>query len=150
MEKYLTALTSLAINPKRNQSWIFIGRTDDDAKAPIFLPPDVKSQFIGKILMLGKTEGRRRTGNRGWDSWMVSSTQWTWAWENSRIQWRTEKPGVLQIMGSQKVRHDLATEQQQTKVEYTQALWTNNPILGSYLKKSESWDIQKCSCWDYL
>ena len=68
---------------------------------------------------------------RGWDGCMVSSTQWTWAWENSGIQWRTEKPGVLQIMGSQRVRHDLATEQQQQqiKVEHTQALWTNNSTL---------------------
>ena len=31
------------VNPKRNQPWIFIGRTDDKAEAPIIWPPDVKS-----------------------------------------------------------------------------------------------------------
>ena len=37
-------------------------------------------------------------GNRGWDDWMVSSTQWTWVWANSKRQWRTGKPGVLQAI----------------------------------------------------
>ena len=41
--------------------------------------------------------------NRGWDGWMASLTQWTWAWANSWRQGRTGKPGVLQSMGSQKV-----------------------------------------------
>jgi len=66
-----------------------------------------------KTLMLGKTEGRRRRANRGWDGWMASLTQWTWVWVNSGRWWRTRKSGVLQFMGSQRVRHDLATEQQQ-------------------------------------
>ena len=50
--------------------------------------------------------------DRGWDGWMVSLTQCTWIWANSRRQWRTEKPGVLQSMGSQRVGHNYATEQQ--------------------------------------
>ena len=36
------------VNPKGNQPWIFIGRTDAEAEAPILWPPDAKSQFIGK------------------------------------------------------------------------------------------------------
>ena len=48
--------------------------------------------------------------NRGWDGWMASLTQWTWVWVDSR-SWRwTGRPGVLQSMGSQRVRHD-TTEQ---------------------------------------
>ena len=39
-----------------------MGRTDAEAEAPILWPPDAKSQFTGKDLMLGKTEGRRRRG----------------------------------------------------------------------------------------
>ena len=50
-------------------------------------------------------------GDRGWDGWMASLTQWAWVWSNSRRQWRTGKPGVLQSMGSQRVRHDFMTEQ---------------------------------------
>ena len=37
-----------SVNPKGNQPWIFIGRTDAKAEAPILWPPDVKSQLIGK------------------------------------------------------------------------------------------------------
>ena len=36
------------VNPKGNQSWIFIGRTGAEAEAPIFWPPDANSPFIGK------------------------------------------------------------------------------------------------------
>ena len=36
------------VNPKENQLWIFIGRTDAEAEAPILWPPDVKSQLIGE------------------------------------------------------------------------------------------------------
>ena len=52
------------VNLKGNQSWIFIGRTDAEAEAPILWPPDVKSWLIGKALMLGKIEGRRRGRQR--------------------------------------------------------------------------------------
>ena len=51
------------VNPKGNQFWIFIGRTDTEVEAPILWLSDAKSWPIGKTLMLGKTEGRRR---RGW------------------------------------------------------------------------------------
>ena len=53
------------VNPKGNQPWIFIGRTDAKAEAPIFWPPDGKSWLIGKIgKMLGKIEGRGRRGQQ--------------------------------------------------------------------------------------
>ena len=38
---------------------------------------------LEKTLMLGKTEGKRRRGSRGWDGWIVWLTQWTWIWANS-------------------------------------------------------------------
>jgi len=40
---------------------------------------------------------------------MVGWHQWTWIWANSRRSWMTGKPGVLQFLGSQESRHDLAT-----------------------------------------
>ena len=44
------------VDPKGNQPWIFIGRTDAEAEAPVLWPPDAKSQLIGKeTLMLRKT-----------------------------------------------------------------------------------------------
>ena len=48
--------------------------------------------------------------DRGWDSWMASLTWWTWVWVSSRSWWWTGRPGVLQSMGLQRVRHDWATE----------------------------------------
>ena len=48
--------------------------------------------------------------DRGWDGWMVSPTRWAWVWVNSRSWWWTGRPGVLRIMGSQRVRHDWVTE----------------------------------------
>ena len=42
------------VHPKGNQSWIFIGRTDAEAEAPILWPPDVKSRLIGKDSDAGK------------------------------------------------------------------------------------------------
>ena len=54
------------LHPKGNQSWMFIGRTDAEAEAPILWPPDAKNWLIWKDLMLGKIAGGRR---RGW--WRV-------------------------------------------------------------------------------
>ena len=53
------------VNPKGNQPWIFTGRTNAEAEAPILWPPDVKSQLIGKDPDAGKVEGRGRRDNRG-------------------------------------------------------------------------------------
>ena len=47
---------------------------------------------------------------RGWDGWMTPLTQWTWVCVSSGSWWWTGKPGVLQSMESQRVRHDWATE----------------------------------------
>ena len=56
-------------------------------------------------------EWEQEEGVTGWDSWMASLTQWTWVWANSERQWRTGKSGMLQSMGLQRLRHDLATAQ---------------------------------------
>ena len=48
--------------------------------------------------------------DRGWDGWMASLTQWTWVWASSGSWWWTGGVGVLQSMGSLRVRHNWATE----------------------------------------
>ena len=48
--------------------------------------------------------------DRGSDGWMASPSWWTWVWASSRRWWWTGKPGMLQSMGSQRVRRDWATE----------------------------------------
>ena len=76
-----------------------------------------RADSFEKTLMPGKIEGSRRRGDRGWDVWMTSPTQWTWVWASSRElvmdREATGKPGMLQSMGSQRVGHNWMTEQQQ-------------------------------------
>ena len=63
------------VNTKENQSWIFIGRTDAEAEAPVLWPPMRRADSFEKTLMLGMTKGRRRRDNRGWDGWMALLTE---------------------------------------------------------------------------
>ena len=56
-------------------------------------------------------------GNRGWDGQMASVIQWAWTGTNSRRWSGTERTGMLQTMGSQKIRHGLATEQQKSVIK---------------------------------
>ena len=97
------------VNPKGNQPWIFIGRTD--AEALIFWPPDTKSHLIGKDPDAGK--GKRR---RGWQRmrWLDSITDsvninLSKLWEAVKDR----KPGVLQSIGLQRVGNNRMTKQQQ-------------------------------------
>ena len=55
-----------SVHPKENQSWIFIGRSDAEAEAPILWPPMRRDNSLEKTLMLGKIEGRRRRRGRYW------------------------------------------------------------------------------------
>ena len=81
-------------------------------------PPGHSLLFSGESRLIGKdpdTGERLRAGkggDRGWNGWIVSQTQKTWGWANSR-RWRGRgKPGMLQFMGWQRVKHNLATKQQ--------------------------------------
>ena len=69
-----------------------------------------RTDSFEKTLMLGKIAGGWEGDDRGWDGWMASQTRWTWIWVSSRSWWWIGKPGVLQSMGLQRVRHDWVTE----------------------------------------
>ena len=97
------------VHPKQDQSWVFIGKTDAKAETPILWPPHV-SWLIGKDSVAGRDWGRRRGEQQRMSDWMVSPTWCAWVWVNSRSWWWTGRPGVLRSMGSQRVRHDWATE----------------------------------------
>ena len=98
------------VNPKGNQSWIFSGRTDAEAEAPILWPPDAKTWLTGKDPDAGKDWRQEEKGMTGWDGWMASLTRWMWVWANSGRRWRTGNPNMLQFMRSQRVWHDWTTE----------------------------------------
>ena len=63
------------VHPKGNQSWIFIGRTDAEAKIPILWPPEAKSLLIWKDPDAGKNWGQEEKGIAenemvGWHHWL--------------------------------------------------------------------------------
>ena len=62
---------------------------------------------------------------------MASLTQWTWVWASSRQWWRTGKPGVLQSMGSERVRDDWVSEQYILSVQCTWTILFFNSSLSS-------------------
>ena len=96
------------VNPKGNQSWIFIGRTD--AEAPIVRPPDIKSWFIRKDPNAGKDWRQEERGTTE-DEMVGRHHQLNGrVWASSWCWWWTGKPGVLQSIGSQRVGHDWVTE----------------------------------------
>ena len=83
------------VHPKGDQSWIFIGRTDTEAEAPIPWPPDAKSWPISKDPDAGKDWKQEEKGTTedkmvGWHHRLK-----TWVWASSRRWWRTWKPGFL-------------------------------------------------------
>ena len=71
------------VHPKGNQLWMFIGRIDAEAEAPILYPPDWKNWLIEEDPESGKDWRQGEGDNRGWNGWMPSPTQWTWVWANS-------------------------------------------------------------------
>ena len=65
-----------------------------------------KANWWEKTWCWERLRAKGEGGDRGWDGWMASPTQWTWTWANSGRQWRSGKPGVLLSMGSQRVGRD--------------------------------------------
>ena len=96
------------VHPTGDQSWIFIGRTDAEAEAPVLWPPDAKNWLVWKYSDAGKDwrqEEKMMTEVEmvGWHHWFRDMSLYTlWVGDG--------QPGVLQSMGSQKVRLNWATE----------------------------------------
>ena len=76
------SLGQQGVNPKGNQCWIFIGRTD--AEAPKLWPPDAENWLIGKDWCWERLRAGEEGRDRGWDNWMAPLTQGTWVWANCR------------------------------------------------------------------
>ena len=98
------------VHPKGSKPWIFIGRTDVEAEAPILWPLELELTHLKRPWCWERLKVGGEGDNRGWDGWMVSPTRWAWIWVNSGSWWWTGRPGVLQSMGSQRVGHDWVTE----------------------------------------
>ena len=62
LESSLNSKDIKPVNPKGNQPWIFIGRSDAETEAPVLWPPDTKSRLIGKDPDAGKDWGQEEKG----------------------------------------------------------------------------------------
>ena len=102
------------VHPKGNQPWIFIGRSDAEAEAPIFWPPDAKSWLVREDSYPGIYEGRRR---RGWQRmrWLDSKYHWLNGHKIEQTLGDSEGQGNLVCYSPRdlRVRHDLVIKQQQ-------------------------------------
>ena len=121
LESPLDGKETKPVSPRGNQPWICIARTD--AEAPILRPLDLKNWLTGKDPDSGKGWGQEERGTT--DDEMVGRYRRlsTWVWANSGRQWRTGKPGMLESMGWQGVRHDLVTEQHHLRSHHPWRGW---------------------------
>ena len=99
------------VNPKGNQSWMVIGRTDWCWR----WNSNSMATWCEKLTHWKRPWcwARLKSGEGddiGWDGWMASRTRWTWVWVGSGSSWWTGKPGILSPMGSQRFGRDWATE----------------------------------------
>ena len=100
------------VNPKGNQSWIFIGRTDAEAEAPTIWPPNVKSQLTGKdpdaAKKWGQEKGLTEDEMTGWHHWLKGHE-----FEQTLVDSEGQGSLVCCSPRGHRVRQDLATEWQQ-------------------------------------
>ena len=126
LESPLDSKGTKPVNPKGDQPWIFIGKTDAEAEALILWSPEAKIRLIEKDPDTGKDWRQKEKGTTedemvGWHHWLSG-----YEFEQTLGDRRTGKPGMLQFMGSQRARQDWATEQQaQGKTKYTEEQESN-------------------------
>ena len=77
------------VNPKGDQSWIFIGRTDAEAETHTLATWCKELTHLKRLWCLERLMVAGVGDDRGWDGWMASPTRWTWVWVSSRSCWWT-------------------------------------------------------------
>ena len=125
------------VNPKGNQSWIFIGRMEGlmlKLKLQYFGHLMRRTDSLEKTLMLGKIEGGRRRRRQRMRRLDGITNSMDMSWVSSRTWWWTGKPGMLQSMESQRIGHDWATELK----------WTERKTLTNFTRK-----YKRIPLWPY-
>ena len=104
------------VHSEGDQSWVFFGRNDAKAEAPVLWPPHAKSWLIGKDSDAGRDWGQKE---RWWQRmrWLDGITDsMDTTLSELRWWWWTGRPGMLRFMGSQRVGHNWATELNWTEI----------------------------------
>ena len=96
LERPLDSKDTKPINPEGNQLWIFILRTDAEANwSSILVHQMRRADSLERLWCWERLRAGEEAGNREWDVWMASLTQWMWVWANSGRECMTGKPGML-------------------------------------------------------
>ena len=116
LESPLESKEIKAVNPKGNQTWIFIGRTDAEPETPILWPPDVKIWLIREDPDAGKDWRQEEKGTT--EEKMVGWHHWLKGHEFEQALGDGEGQGSLVCCSPRfrRVRHDWVTEQQTIRV----------------------------------
>ena len=88
-----------------------------------------RTDSLKKTLCWERLKAGSEGDDKGWDGGMASSTQWTWVWARSGSWWWTEKPGMLQSMGWQRVGYDWVTNE----LNWTDAFLKHSQRLSPFL-----------------
>ena len=99
LESPLNSKEIQPVNSKENQLWIFTRKADVEAEAQYFGYLIWRAASLERPWWWERLRARGKGGNRGWDGWMASVTQWTWVWADSGSWWRMGMPGMLLSIG---------------------------------------------------
>ena len=132
LESLLDCKEIQSVHPEGDQPWDFFGRNDAEAATPILWPPHAKSWLMGKDPDAGRDWGQEEKGTTedemaGWHHRLDGRV-----WMNSGSWWWIGRIGMLWFMGSQRVRHDWATELNWTD-------WLMSIYIYIYLQVEEWW-----------
>ena len=99
LESPLDCKETKLVNPKGSQFWMFIGRTDAEAEAPILWPPDAKNWLIRRPWCWERLKAGGEGDEGGWDGWIASPTGWKWVLASSGSCWWTGSPACCSARG---------------------------------------------------
>ena len=131
LESPLDCKETKPVSRKGNQSWVFIGRSDAEAEAPVLWPPDAKSWLIRKNPDAGEDWRQEKKG-------MTEDEMVVWPHRLSGCEFE-QAPEIVKdkgnwcaaVHGVERVGHDWATEQQQQRpaFPYWFSVWMICPLL---------------------